>query len=764
MKRITLPLLALPLFVVVAATGAVAAADPIVSILTDFPGGNLRVISNDGTTVEVAPDLRGGRDWFYWCFEATASKPGTVTFRFPEKVAGFHRGAVGFQGPAVSKDSGQTWRWRGSNSDFSSADEFSWDFTAGEPTMRFAVTIPYTRSDFTRFVEQHRDNPHLLVKVLTRTRLDRDVPLLQVGHPGDGRRAMLITCRHHACETIASFLLEGILATAISDSDEGRAFRKKYVLYAVPLVDIDGVEAGDQGKNRPPHDHNRDYGEASIYRSVQAIKVLGVENNIRFLLDLHCPTLVMDIHQRFYFAGPGDMPLRNEAVVKQFASLIKSELPGGAPHGPVLQLKSGDKNRHKHCSGYFSKLPGMLMAVTLETPFAPGKTKMSPDAVRNYGAALLRAWNQLKVPSINTGTGMEAPYPPSPVISGISLDWTTHRRAAQGSDNFQLTWADDDHQYGWWGDGGGFGGTNSVGRVGLGFARVEGSDDDWKGFNVWGGTNAEHKARFTGKSWGTICVDGALYSWIVPDVPDSGGNRDHYRYIELARSTDHGASWTRADWRWRLDDDLIVPTFLNFGRNNTDARDEFVYAYFIRPQTKRITQDTFGLEVHKPGGIFLARVRPDRIFAGRAHYEWFAGMNDHEPRWGPHAQKQVVFEDPNGTGWCLSAVYDPGLKRYLLCTEHENSHSSLIGLFDAPDPWGPWTTVKYWTPGEHFGQHRPGSDLDWRPNVFFVAFTPKWFASDGISFTMNFTGGGSGKDNDSFNTVQGRFHINPLEE
>ncbi|TWU06217.1 M14 family zinc carboxypeptidase [Stieleria varia] len=409
MKTNTLTLLTLPLFAIIAVPGVVAAADPIVSFSTDFPGGNLRVISNDGATADVAPDLRGGRDWFYWCFQATALRPGKVTFRFPEKVAGFLRGAVGFQGPAVSNDGGQTWRWRGSNHDQSSADEFSWDFTAVGQTMRFAVTIPYTRSDFDRFVEQHRGNSHLQLSVLTHTRLDREVPVIQVGHPGDGRRAMLITCRHHACETIASFLFEGVIATAISDSDAGRAFREKYVLYAVPLVDIDGVEAGDQGKNRPPHDHNRDYGEESIYRSVQAIKVLGTEKNIRVLLDLHCPTLVMDIHQRFYFVGPSDMPPQNESVVQQLASFMKSELPAGAPHGPVLQLSPIDKEHHKYCSGYFSTLPGMLMAVTLETPFAPRKAKMSPDEVRSYGAALLRAWNQVTIPTVQAGIDPEAP-------------------------------------------------------------------------------------------------------------------------------------------------------------------------------------------------------------------------------------------------------------------------------------------------------------------------------------------------------------------
>jgi hypothetical protein len=355
------------------------------------------------------------------------------------------------------------------------------------------------------------------------------------------------------------------------------------------------------------------------------------------------------------------------------------------------------------------------------------------------------------------------PYPPSRVVTGLVLDWSTHRRAAPGSDNFQLTWADDGHQYGWWGDGGGFGGTNREGRVGLGFARIEGAADDWRGVNVWGGKDAEHPATFDGKSWGTISVDGVLYAWIVPDVSDSGGPRDHYRYVELARSTDRGATWTKADWRWRIEDDLTIPTFLNCGRDNASARDEYVYSYFIRPQSKSITQAKFGLAVHRPGALFLARVPKDHLFEGRDRYEWFTGTRDGQPTWGPLADKQPVFEDPNGTGWCTSAVYNPGLARFLLCTEHTQSHQSLLGLFDASEPWGPWTTVKYWNPTDRFGEQRPGSEHPWRPNVFFLAFPPKWLSENGRKFTLNFTGSGAGKDNDSFNTVGGRFEVDSTQ-
>ncbi len=356
-------------------------------------------------------------------------------------------------------------------------------------------------------------------------------------------------------------------------------------------------------------------------------------------------------------------------------------------------------------------------------------------------------------------TFAEGPYPSSPVIAEVVLDWSTHRRHAQGSDNFQLTWADDGHQYGAWGDGGGFGGTNSDGRVGLGFARIEGDWGIYRGFNVWGGKDPESPARFDGKSWGTICVDGVLYSWIIPDGPDTGGPRDHYAYIELARSADHGASWTKAPWRWRREDNLLIPTFLVHSKDNVAARDDYIYSYFIRPQNIDVTQSAFGLGVHKPGVLFLARVHRSRIFDGRDAYEWFTGIRDGKPTWGALREKRPVFENPDGTGWCVSASYNPGLRRYLLATEHSVSHAGVMSLFDAPEPWGPWTTVKYWTTSERFGQRRPGSNLEWADNVFFFSFAPKWFSADGRDFTLVFTGGGGGRNNDSFNTVRGSFSL-----
>ena len=75
------------------------------------------------------------------------------------------------------------------------------------------------------------------------------------------RRKMLITCRHHCCEMMANYMVEGILEEALMNS----SFRKMYEVSAVPFADKDGVMDGDQGKNRRPRDHARDYGDNPIY-------------------------------------------------------------------------------------------------------------------------------------------------------------------------------------------------------------------------------------------------------------------------------------------------------------------------------------------------------------------------------------------------------------------------------------------------------------------------------------------------------------------
>ena len=360
-----------------------------VSIRTKFPGGNVHVEKNRAGTIHVAPDLRGDNPWFYWYFEAKATQPGRVTFVFPKKVIGFKNGAIGYQGPAISADQGKTWQWMGTET--VQENTFYYDFKKAGEEIRFAVTIPYVQTNLDRFLEKYAKNPHLKRSVLTKSRAGRKVDLLRIGTPGPNKIAVLMTARHHAVETMASYVLEGILQEAMSDSPDGNAFRKKYVLFVVPIVDRDGVEKGDQGKNRKPVDYNRDYGEKSIHPEVRAIKQLHAKQKFRITLDFHCPTLVMKDHQVMYFIGPKEQPEHNFENVSAFAERIKSGLPKSAPYGPLVWLRTGKKFLPMN-SYYFAFQKGVLMAATLEFPFAPPGKATDPASCRRYGQIILQAF------------------------------------------------------------------------------------------------------------------------------------------------------------------------------------------------------------------------------------------------------------------------------------------------------------------------------------------------------------------------------------
>ena len=326
------------------------------------------------------------------------------------------------------------------------------------------------------------------------------------------------------------------------------------------------------------------------------------------------------------------------------------------------------------------------------------------------------------------------PYPPSNIR--INYNKETLEQRAPGSDNFQVTWADDDHQYAAWGDGGGFGGTNTRGRVKLGIARIEGNKNNYHGFNVWGGFNPENPAQFEGKSWGIISIESILYMWITTE------QHPHTEEVTLGYSLDHGAYWEKSDVKFYKSENMTIPTFLQFDKAYDGAKDNYVYSYFIHSLLQ--TED-FGIS--KPGWIYLARVHKDNIL-DKSKYEYFAGYSESNVEWSGslHDKEPVFINESDGIGWNLSVSYNAPLKRYFLMTEHTETHAGYHGIFDAPTPWGPWTTVEY-VNGNWLGF---GS-------TFFRCFSNKWLSKDGRDFVMIFTGNNWNGNNDAWNLIEGSF-------
>jgi hypothetical protein len=332
-------------------------------------------------------------------------------------------------------------------------------------------------------------------------------------------------------------------------------------------------------------------------------------------------------------------------------------------------------------------------------------------------------------------TVVTPPYPKSDYITGMTWQWNTHSRAASGSDNWAVTWSDDDHQYVAWGDGLGF--TGSGPKISLGVSRLVGDFGNYVGTDLWGiPTTGEG-----GKSYGIVSIGGVLSMWFGP-----GSNTTSYNWQKLKASFDHGVTWTDASWSFPKSTLLIMPTICNFGKDYAGARDDYVYSYFIRLQG-----DPGSLGVHRPGMIDLARVHKDYIL-DQSHHEFLAGFDANGvPTWTAStdpAHRRPVFEDLEGVGWNLSVSYNPGLKRYILATEHTASFSAKVGFFEAPQPWGPWKTIEYY---ENWGSDSGISDVN---KSFFWNFANKWLSADGRDFVCVFTGT---NNLDSLNLVRGQF-------
>jgi Domain of unknown function (DUF4185) len=338
----------------------------------------------------------------------------------------------------------------------------------------------------------------------------------------------------------------------------------------------------------------------------------------------------------------------------------------------------------------------------------------------------------------------KSPYPPSPLVQNITWDFENLVRKAFGSDLWPMTWAADDNLYSSWGDGVGFGAVNfqeqwGQNRADLGFSRIAGNPLEFRAANIWGGKNAEHPATFKGKSAGIVSVDGILYAWI--NLQDS--KTPEFR---LAWSADLGANWELSFWKFSSSE-FAPSTILNFGKDYSGARDTFVYCY--------------GGKWGYTESVDLVRVHKDRI-KDRTAYEFYAGMDANgAPAWiSESSRRRPVFVDPNlhnefNGSLKASVIHNPALNRYILTIPHGGV--GKLGIFDAPEPWGPWTTVAYY---DDWGSFENSFRLIYsffgrRGEALIYSFPTKWISADGKTMWLVFSAyDPPGRVLDSFNLVK----------
>jgi CubicO group peptidase (beta-lactamase class C family) len=312
------------------------------------------------------------------------------------------------------------------------------------------------------------------------------------------------------------------------------------------------------------------------------------------------------------------------------------------------------------------------------------------------------------VRSTTTASKAGPPYPPSPVIR--RMRWApkeTTVRLAKGSDNWPVTWADDGALYGAYGDGWGFE-PRVERKLSLGLARILGSPPDVRGENLRSPSAEQVGDGARGrKASGMLMVGGVLYMAVR--------NADN---ACLAASHDRGRTWAWADWRFETG--FGCPTFVNFGRDYAGARDGYVYLASPDSDSAYTPADR----------MVLARAPKGRLM-DRGAWTYFERLNsDGRPVWTDDvARRGAVFRHP-GRCYRGGVTYCAPLERYLwvqVLPGGDTRFRGGFGVYDAPEPWGPWTTAFFterWDVG-------PGES---------ASFPAKWMSDDGRTMHLVFSG------------------------
>ncbi|NLF21882.1 MAG: peptidase M14 [Lentisphaerae bacterium] len=367
----------------------------MICIDRDFPGGNILVESIGDDAVILHPDMRdteGG--WFYWAFRLRGAAGRTLDVRFAPNTP------IGMMGPAISADGGVTWRW--GNESFTN-DSFKLTVPADEDELLVAFAPLYTQSHLDRFLAARASVGGWQRHVLCRTRKGRDVEWLALGAPATtAAHRVVFTARHHCCEMIANYAMEGIIDGVLADDATGDWLRRQVAFCFIPFADKDGVEDGDQGKNRRPRDHNRDYIGESMHVETAAIREFlprwGGPNGVTAAIDLHCPWIRGHYESMIYQVGREDPGVWGEQ--QRFGALLeKTSWPGSLPYETADDLPFGQAwNKATNYSGGMSfsrwsaSLPGMRLPTSFEISYSLVKNvPVTTDGARAFGRRVAQA-------------------------------------------------------------------------------------------------------------------------------------------------------------------------------------------------------------------------------------------------------------------------------------------------------------------------------------------------------------------------------------
>lgn len=354
-------------------------------ISSDFDGGNIICLNADDAAnirLEIRKDNQS--DFYQWFYFRLSDAKGRAC-RLNIENAGGAAYALGFEGySAVASYDRENWFRVPGTYDGSTFTIFH---TPDHDSVYYAYFAPYSMERHADLVARVVASGRAGLQVLGSTLDGQDMDLLTLGAADKTKQVIWIIGRQHPGETMAEWLIEGVLDRLLDRNDPvARALLAKAVFKIVPNMNPDGGRRGHLRTNAAGRNLNREWQTPSLEQSPEVYLVRAEMERIGvdFCLDVHGD----EVLPYNFIAGCEGVPSITPLQLKNLDD-YKTALKQANPDFQTAQgypRNAPGKADLTLCSAYIAETFGCL-AMTLEQPFKD--TIDTPDPV--YGWSPTRA-------------------------------------------------------------------------------------------------------------------------------------------------------------------------------------------------------------------------------------------------------------------------------------------------------------------------------------------------------------------------------------
>ncbi|QYJ88176.1 MULTISPECIES: carboxypeptidase family protein [Shewanella] len=296
-------------------------------ISANFDGGNIEVINQDdinNVQLAIRPD-EGGEffQWFNFRLQGEVGQRYTLNI-INAGQASYTKGWEGYQAVATY-DRQQWFRLPTQYQDGKLTIEVELDCEM----IQIAYFAPYSYERHQDLLSAVQVHPLVSLEHLGKTLDDRDMTLVKVGDEDEEKAKIWITARQHPGETMAEWLVEGLLNNLLDgDCPTAKALLDKANFYIVPNMNPDGGVRGHLRTNAKGVNLNREWQSPSLEKSPEVYHVVNrmKETGVDLYYDVHGDEGLPYV----FLAGCEGVPGYNQKMADQQADFVKALLMASA--------------------------------------------------------------------------------------------------------------------------------------------------------------------------------------------------------------------------------------------------------------------------------------------------------------------------------------------------------------------------------------------------------------------------------------------------